>query len=151
MTQYYHQIMLRSSILLSLLTATYASPLVKVRDSGVTLPFVLQLNTSGGTIPELDRARAANFKSKSTPSTSKRQTISIDVTNQVVSYVANVEIGSPATTYSLLIDTGSSNTWVGADQAYKQTETSVDTGNSVSVTYGSGSFSGTECKSMLRS
>ena len=46
----------------------------------------------------------------------------------------------------LLIDTGSSNTWVGAAQSYVATSTSVNTGNSVAVTYGSGSFSGEECE-----
>ena len=47
---------------------------------------------------------------------------------------------------TLLVDTGSSNTWVGADQAFVPTSSSVDTGNLVSVTYGSRSFSGEECK-----
>ena len=42
------------------------------------------------------------------------------------------------------IDTGSSNTWVGADKAYNKTSTSKDTGNTVKVSYGSGSFSGEE-------
>jgi len=32
-------------------------------------------------------------------------------------------------TDTLLVDTGSSNTWVGANKAYKTTNTSVDTGN----------------------
>jgi hypothetical protein len=45
---------------------------------------------------------------------------------------------------TLLIDTGSSNTWVGASKAYVRTSTSTSTGHSISVTYGSGSFSGTE-------
>jgi len=30
---------------------------------------------------------------------------------------------------TLLVDTGSSNTWIGANKAYVQTSTSVDTGN----------------------
>ena len=61
-----------------------------------------------------------------------------------MTYVASVGVGSPATDYSLLIDTGSSNTWLGADKAYKKTSTSTSTGKKVSVSYGSGSFSGTE-------
>lgn len=44
----------------------------------------------------------------------------------------------------LLIDTGSSNTWLGAGQSYVKTSTSKSTGDRVSVSYGSGSFSGTE-------
>ncbi|KAH9480701.1 Polyporopepsin [Psilocybe cubensis] len=69
---------------------------------------------------------------------------SIDVTDAGVTYTMSVGVGSPATQYTLLIDTGSSNTWVGAGKAYKQTSTSKSTRNSVNVTYGSGSFSGTE-------
>jgi len=61
-----------------------------------------------------------------------------------VTYTASVGVGSPATDYTLLIDTGSSNTWVGANTEYKKTSTSKDTGRSVTVSYGSGSFSGTE-------
>ena len=62
---------------------------------------------------------------------------------------------------TLLIDTGSSNTWIGAGRAYTKTSTSHDTGDTVvrlsfltlftsylkgdqSVSYGSGSFSGEE-------
>ncbi|KZT63052.1 acid protease, partial [Daedalea quercina L-15889] len=41
----------------------------------------------------------------------------------------------------LLLDSGSSNTWVGASKPYVVTSTSVNTSQPVSVTYGSGSFS----------
>ncbi|KAH9057474.1 aspartic peptidase domain-containing protein [Lactarius vividus] len=61
-----------------------------------------------------------------------------------VTYTAEVGVGNPATDYTLLIDTGSSNTWVGAHKEYNQTSTSKSTGRRVSVSYGSGSFSGTE-------
>ncbi|KAJ7263179.1 acid protease [Mycena haematopus] len=69
---------------------------------------------------------------------------SVDVTDAAVTYTMSVGVGSPATQYTLLIDTGSSNTWIGADQAYKPTSTSTDTRNAVNVSYGSGSFTGTE-------
>jgi len=68
----------------------------------------------------------------------------IGVTDASVTYTASVGVGSPATQYTLLIDTGSSNTWVGAGQKYVPTSTSQSTGKSVNVSYGSGSFSGTE-------
>jgi hypothetical protein len=55
-----------------------------------------------------------------------------------------VGVGSPSTDYTLLIDTGSSNTWVGAGTKYTPTSTSTNTHNTVQVSYGSGSFSGTE-------
>ena len=44
----------------------------------------------------------------------------------------------------LILDTGSSNTWVGADKKYRVTETSVRTNASVNVSYGSGKFTGNE-------
>ncbi|KAI0685799.1 acid protease [Cytidiella melzeri] len=68
----------------------------------------------------------------------------VDVTDAGVTYTASVGVGSPATQYTLLIDTGSSNTWVGAGTKYVKTSTSKSTGHKVNVSYGSGSFSGTE-------
>ncbi|MCJ1312468.1 hypothetical protein MMC25_006142 [Agyrium rufum] len=64
------------------------------------------------------------------------------ITNEDVSYVAPVSIGGR--TYSLIVDTGSSNTWCGAQGACEKSATGKSTGDSVSVSYGSGSFSGTE-------
>lgn len=53
-----------------------------------------------------------------------------------------VQVG--AGTYSLLVDTGSSNTWVGAGAPYQPGPNSQDTGETVSVSYGDASFSGEE-------
>ncbi|KAJ7913482.1 acid protease [Mycena leptocephala] len=69
---------------------------------------------------------------------------SVDVTDAAVTYTMSVGVGSPPTNYELLIDTGSSNTWIGANKSYKPTSTSTDTRNKVNVSYGSGSFTGTE-------
>jgi len=66
------------------------------------------------------------------------------ITNEDVTYVAPVTIGGK--TWELIVDTGSSNTWCGAQTACEKTSTGVSTGGTVSVTYGSGSFSGTEYK-----
>ncbi|KAI0632318.1 acid protease [Trametes polyzona] len=68
----------------------------------------------------------------------------VDVTDAGVTYTASVGVGNPPTQYTLLIDTGSSNTWVGADKPYRPTSSSKSTGQRVNVSYGSGSFSGTE-------
>ncbi|KZV80356.1 family A1 protease [Exidia glandulosa HHB12029] len=90
-----------------------------------------------------DRARAVHLANRHKQGkVQSRQ--SVDVTNEAVSYLAAVDVGSPATTYNLIIDTGSSNTWVGADTKYVKTSTSKSTSKKVSVSYGSGSFSGTE-------
>ncbi|KAH7091014.1 acid protease [Auriculariales sp. MPI-PUGE-AT-0066] len=66
------------------------------------------------------------------------------ITNGVVSYTIELGVGTPPTDYKLLVDTGSSNTWIGAGKAYTKTSTSVDTKQAVAVQYGSGSFSGEE-------
>ncbi|KAF8808125.1 family A1 protease [Phlegmacium glaucopus] len=132
---------LLTTLLLALAVA--ANPIV-VKRSLVTLPISKRLNLTS--LPNLlrnDQARARAFKGETT-SIQSDAVISSPADNQAVSYIASVGVGSPATTYSLIVDTGSSNTWVGATKAYVKTSTSSQTTNSVAVTYGSGSFSGTE-------
>ncbi|KAI0046049.1 aspartic peptidase A1 [Auriscalpium vulgare] len=139
--------------LLVLAVSVVAKPIV-VRDSFVTLPFAKKLNVTGALdLVHKDQARAqavrthgsakANARAQGRSANSAAVT-SIGVTNVAQVYVASVGVGSPATSYSLLIDTGSSNTWLGAGKAYVETSTSTKTSNSVAVEYGSGSFSGTE-------
>lgn len=146
-TFYYRSNMFPAASLLTtlLLALSIAASPVEIRNSPVTLPIARRLNTSGGTINLLqhDQSRAAALKSVS-GDTLNRRTGSIAVTNDAVSYIAAVGVGSPATTYNLIVDTGSSNTWVGASTPYVKTSTSVNTGQPVAVSYGSGSFSGTE-------
>lgn len=135
--------------LLLLALSVEAKPVV-IRDSLVSLPFAKSVNvTSFPHLLKQDQARAKALRARAEAKLSGIQlsedaVVSVPVENQAVVYTANVGVGSPATTYSLLIDTGSSNTWVGAGQAYVRTSTSTQTSNRVSVTYGSGSFSGTE-------
>ncbi|PBK76648.1 aspartic peptidase A1 [Armillaria solidipes] len=125
-------------VLSSLITIGLSSPSVIPQ----TFPISRKLNFNGtSTIVERDRARVAAFRSRNT---TRRAIVNEPVDNAVVLYTASIGIGSPATTYELIIDTGSSNTWVGAGIKYIQTSTSVQTSNLVSVTYGSGSFSGKE-------
>lgn len=101
-----------------------------------SLNFATRVNATGiVNIAHSDRARAKALYEGAT---------SIGVTNVQVTYVAQIAVGDPATEYSLLVDTGSSNTWVGARKHYKVTRTSINTGNTVSVSYGSGRFSGEE-------
>ncbi|KII85701.1 hypothetical protein PLICRDRAFT_701179 [Plicaturopsis crispa FD-325 SS-3] len=138
-----------SASLIALALAAAQTQAVAIRDSPVTLPFTKHINVTGTAgIVKADQARIAALrqfgKDKAAGRLTKDAVVSIPVTNQAVTYVANVGVGSPATTYSLLIDTGSSNTWVGATKAYVRTSTSAQTSNRVAVTYGSGSFSGTE-------
>ncbi|GLB35829.1 putative peptidase A1 [Lyophyllum shimeji] len=137
---------LLSTLLLALAVA--ANPIV-IRDSPVTLPLARRLNTTSiHNLLRHDQSRAkalrARAEAKASGNFHTDAIINEPVDNQAVTYIASVGVGSPATTYSLLIDTGSSNTWVGATKAYVRTSTSQQTSNRVSVTYGSGSFSGNE-------
>ncbi|SJL06357.1 related to Polyporopepsin [Armillaria ostoyae] len=130
-------------VLSSLIAAGLSSPAVIPQ----TLPISRKLNFNGtSTIVQRDRARVAAFRSRNT---TRRAIVNEPVDNAAVLYTASVGVGSPATTYELIIDTGSSNTWVGAGIKYVQTSTSVQTPNLVSVTYGSGSFSGREFTDQL--
>ncbi|TFK51248.1 aspartic proteinase [Heliocybe sulcata] len=141
--------MFRFTALLSLLVlaiSTSATPIV-VDTPKISLGFATKFNHTGGAVKivEADRARIAHLKSLAhSNSTEKRASYSFSITNAAVTYTTSVGVGSPATNYNLLIDTGSSNTWLGADQSYRRTSTGSSTGRSVSVSYGSGSFSGTE-------
>ncbi|KAG9314123.1 aspartic peptidase domain-containing protein [Chiua virens] len=130
--------MFRAASLLTtlLLALSIAATPVEVRSPQVTLPFAKRVNTSGGAINlvQHDQARATAIKERGAAIQSgklDRRTASIPVTNEAVSYIAAVGVGSPATTYYLIVDTGSSNTWVGADTPYYQTSTSVNTGEAV--------------------
>ncbi|TBU41815.1 family A1 protease [Dichomitus squalens] len=141
------------------LTAGAAANPIVIRDPPISLPLVRRFNataTGGQTIVQRDQARArllaaraAQAKastSNTNGSTSFRRQVDFDVSDGVVSYVASVGVGSPPTFYDLIVDTGSSVTWVGAtpDKPYVKTGSSVDTNEEVAVTYGSGSFAGEE-------
>jgi cathepsin E len=133
-----------------LLALSVAANPVLVNRSPVSLPISRRVNlTSIHNLLRHDQNRAKALKLNGAALASgspidKTPVVSSQVDNQAVTYVAAVNIGNPATTYQLLVDTGSSNTWLGANQAYKQTKTSTQTKDSVSVTYGSGFFEGTE-------
>ncbi|KAJ7791220.1 acid protease [Mycena olivaceomarginata] len=66
----------------------------------------------------------------------------IPVTNAGVTYLADVCMGDNSKACSLLIDTGSSNTWV-KKECYKPTSASTDTREKFSIQYGQGATSGT--------
>ncbi|KAJ6598192.1 aspartic peptidase A1 [Mycena vulgaris] len=134
-----HSAPLLSTLLLAL-TAVAKPVLI---DSFVTLPISKRVNFTGTrTLLERDLLRVNHLRTRAAGKLAGRTVINEPVDNQAVTYVAAVGVGSPPTTYQLLIDTGSSNTWIGATQPYIRTSTSVSTGQRVGVTYGSGDFSG---------
>ncbi|KAJ4486699.1 family A1 protease [Lentinula edodes] len=124
-----------------------ASPVVIDRSPILSIPLTKIHNiTSGHNLVASGLARAQNFKDRAQAhdlaAIKKRQ--AEPVINEVVSYIASVGVGASDTQYQLIVDTGSSNTWVGAGTKYVSSSTSTDTGDRVSVSYGSGEFSGTE-------
>ncbi|KAH9931674.1 acid protease [Epithele typhae] len=103
------------------------------------VPFVARLSCrgSGKEIVARDLARARKIMQGMNPhgpaAFHEALCSGVDVTDAGVTYTASVGVGNPATDYTLLIDTGSSNTWLGADKKYVKTNTSKSTSKSVCV------------------
>ena len=110
-----------------------ASPVV-VRDSPVSLPLARRIASTGSAkIIEQDQARAALLKNvgHGKRTGESKRAPDLQAVNALSHYTVEVGIGEPATTYTLLVDTGSANTFIGLKKAYTKTSTSKDTGNSV--------------------
>ncbi|KAJ3490046.1 hypothetical protein NLI96_g1724 [Meripilus lineatus] len=124
-----------------------ASPIV-VRDSPITLPVARRVNATGAAnLVKMEQARARALSNRSTAAkfhTNELPSYSIPATNQFVEYVVTVGVGSPPTDYLLVVDTGSSNTWIGNGKKYIKTATAIDTKQSLDVEYGSGIMLGEE-------
>ena len=166
-----------------LLTAAFfaitssASPL-HVRDDSNTssvanfssVDFDVTFNlTSGWTLPERDLERVAYFLqqdlsglptfnatgnvTKRDPGDDRRNKPQVCATNNGLKYTVDVNIGSPATSYKLIVDTGSSNTWVGAGKKFVRTQSSHALGKGVGVHYDftdDAHMCGDECERRLR-
>ncbi|GJE93109.1 A1 family peptidase [Phanerochaete sordida] len=132
--------------LLALALAAAAAPPVVVDKLPISLALTRRLK-AGGSMKQLadtDRARARVLQSlgKGTSKTSKRSVFPVSLTNEVVSYSVSVGVGTPPTYHDLLLDTGSSLTWVGAITPYNETSSSVDIGEPLEAEYGAGTFTG---------
>ncbi|KZT12610.1 acid protease [Laetiporus sulphureus 93-53] len=127
---------LAASVVLAVVSASFVGAFTKVSLEPVK-------NRTGAYMhgaPDAERARAALMKSRA-----KGEAATIPATNLAyVQYTALIGVGSPPTYYNLVVDTGSSNTFVGTGKTYVRTSTSIPTGQEVNVTYGSGFFSGYE-------
>ncbi|KIK01963.1 hypothetical protein K443DRAFT_677972 [Laccaria amethystina LaAM-08-1] len=139
------------STLLFFALGVAANPVV-VNHSPIKLTLFKQHNfTSAHNLVTHDQARAEQLKNRAYKG-NVAVPVNTQITNQAVTYTASVGVGNPPTTYSLLIDTGSSNTWVGATQGkpYRFSTSTRPTTNFVEVSYGSGSFQGFEVDDKLK-
>jgi hypothetical protein len=144
--------LLTGLILLTL--SVNANPIV-ARNTLVSLSFARQLNVTGSKNLVLrDRARVKHLislsKAKQSDNLSADAIVGLDVTNAASAYHTSIGVGSPATfcelrpisiefaiypipypSDTLIIDTGSANTWIGAGKPYVKTNTSVQTNDQV--------------------
>src|SRR6267154_3731478 len=160
----YRSIMLSASLLTILILALSisASP-VEIRNSLITLPIARSLNTSNGTIniSQQDDARMDALMSRFASPLDRRDFV-VPILNGGYTYTVTVVIGSLNTnckfnlereiaaadglsyTDKLVIDTGTGNTWIGAQKEYVQTSTSINLNQPVRINYGSAVISGNE-------
>ncbi|KAG9312005.1 acid protease [Chiua virens] len=137
-----------SLILITASSVVEAGPLSRNSNLDVsksTVHFSRKINTPGThTFAEMDRARLQALKR--TGQLGKHDGSSVSIPNGATLSTISVGVGEPASTFNLVVDIGTSDTWVGArsNNPYKVTSTSKDTGNSVSVGYGVGYFVGEE-------
>ncbi|KAG5728929.1 Polyporopepsin [Termitomyces sp. T112] len=115
---------------------------ILARDQGRAKRFLAGLHPHG---PAAFQAKNSNKRNSSPSSTQD----SVDVTESGVVYSVPVAVGQPSTMYSLLLDTSSSNTWVGADKEYSPTSTSIDNNKMFEIVYGSGAVTGAEYQDQI--
>ncbi|KIK68767.1 hypothetical protein GYMLUDRAFT_68600 [Collybiopsis luxurians FD-317 M1] len=139
------------AVILSSLALSSLSVASPVAQSSLTVPIRKSIKvTSGHNVVSSGHARAQSFRDRaagkrsSSSSISSRQTV--PVVNEAITYIAEVSIGVDNQKFNLLVDSGSANTWVGANTtyAYVPSSSSVWTDDIVIVNYGSGYFFGYE-------
>ncbi|KZV97329.1 acid protease [Exidia glandulosa HHB12029] len=114
--------------------------------ASVSLPVTKRVDRSKlKNLAHADRARVKALLHPVHPSNERaRKPPSVQAQNTGFTYTVDVGVGEPATTYSLIVDTGSSNTWVGADpqKPFVYSNSTRNTTEVVGVSYGSGFFAG---------
>ncbi|KAJ7445280.1 family A1 protease [Mycena latifolia] len=112
------------------------------------VPIAARWNTTGRPFKSGQRgaSRATFLRSNRYHGSSSRAVTREPIDDDTTIYVvtASVAVGSAGTTYNLIVDTTSGNTWIGAGKPYITTATSRSAGSDVEVTFGGEIFSGIE-------
>ncbi|KAG2353508.1 family A1 protease [Suillus spraguei] len=125
---------LTASLLNLLLALSITGSPVEVRNSPIILPLARRLNFSNSTIDlvQRDKARVVALRNYHTHG---RRAESIPMRfSKWGQYIAALRVGNPPRTYNVLVDSGSSVTWIGARTPYGGA--GVNTGQGVKKTYG---------------
>ncbi|KAF8317927.1 acid protease [Clavulina sp. PMI_390] len=121
----------------SLALLTSATPVVERRGQIAKLPLTKKpITISAKEFVTKDFARVKSFATAAS-------TGSAVAVNEDGSYFVTLTVGNQKFA-DMIVDTGSSNTWVGAGTKYVKSSTGTSTGKSFSVSYGSGTVKGTE-------
>ncbi|KLO12797.1 acid protease [Schizopora paradoxa] len=112
---------------------------------------------SGAGFSDLDLEAALNGGLTAADNPTFGNTLGLDIEANDVGYVATVQIGTPPRNFNILMDSGSADFWVGAENCQSQqgggcgnhtflgtqsSSTFVDTNQQFEVTYGSGEVQG---------
>ncbi|EIN03786.1 aspartic peptidase A1 [Punctularia strigosozonata HHB-11173 SS5] len=144
----------RSTSLCLLTVALGAAALPAPRATpNLGLSFTSKFNTKGTQKFDLARADRARIEAMAhtghaikSGNHKRASAYSVDATNAAVVYTTTITIGSEGEQYSVLVDTGSSNTWAGSAKPYTRTSTTnCSSGIFTEVDYGSGLFFGEVC------
>ncbi|KAG2075326.1 acid protease [Suillus decipiens] len=133
--------MFPAPLLTLLLVLSITGSPVKAANSATSVPITSRLNFSNGTynLVAHDRARLQALRDRRKH---RERFLHVPLTNDFFIDTISVDIGNPPTSYDLVLDSCSANTWVGASTPYHVTATSISTDASVSVTYDNGFFNG---------
>ncbi|KAI0653597.1 aspartic peptidase A1 [Cubamyces menziesii] len=125
---------------------TAATP---VSNNTITLPITKHFNFTGsaGKILQHDQARIRALHARGIASATGTappltpDVGNIPIENALATYNVIIDIGTPPTgSYLLIVDSGSANTWVGAEKPFVHTSTTRELPNSMSVVYGNGAW-----------
>ncbi|KAG6834482.1 hypothetical protein H0H93_009407 [Arthromyces matolae] len=130
---------LLATVVLALTTRSMANSVA--RESIVTLPLRKHLKSPNANGKGILSGASSTRYASALPHT-KAYDEAID--HGLWAYTATVGVGNPPQPHDLLVDTGSSNTWVNATTPYVVSNTSIQTEDGFALRYGSGAVTGWE-------